>query len=176
MIYSGISHDSNGDRTRHILPGEKGERQEVKTDRATGKPLGNRGKMNTLFDYLTHVKGIEYILALLFLAGYILFAELLKPTPFKTIRETTKENVEFVGKTGYKSILKTVSRTVAAPFIGLAYVAALPFVFMFAIGTAALHGIVGMAHRSISFGWRPMEAYLSGRKKRKGEKRKEEGQ
>ena len=131
--------------------------------------------MNTLFDYLTHVKGIEYILALLFLAGYILYAEFLKPTPFKTMRETTEENVKFMEKAGFANILKTLGRAAAAPFIGLGYIIALPFVFIFAIGGAVLHGIVGMARRSSSFGWRPMEAYLSGRKKRKGERKKEEG-
>ncbi|HXX58793.1 MAG TPA: hypothetical protein VEI96_12390 [Thermodesulfovibrionales bacterium] len=130
--------------------------------------------MNTLFDYLTHVKGIEYILALLFLVGYILYAELLKPMPFKTIKETTEENVKFMEKAGLANILKTLGRAAAAPFIGLGYVIALPFLFVFAIGEAALRGIVGMARRSISFGWRPMEAYLSGRKKKRGQKKKEE--
>jgi hypothetical protein len=132
--------------------------------------------MYTLYDYITHVKGVEYIIALLFMAGYILYAEKLKPKPFKTVTETAKEDMASIEKTGYKSILKTLGRVVAAPFIGLTYVAVLPFAFLFAIGIAALHGIVNTARRSISFGWRPMEAYLSGRKKRKGEKKKEEGQ
>ncbi|HXX57251.1 MAG TPA: hypothetical protein VEI96_04565, partial [Thermodesulfovibrionales bacterium] len=64
---------------------------------------------------------------------------------------------------------------VAAPFIGLAFVIALPFAFLAVIGMSALHNIVGAPHRGLFFGWRPMKAYLTGGKKGKGEK-KEEGQ
>jgi len=134
-------------------------------------PAGKEEKMYTLYDYLTHVKGIEYLISLLFIAGYILYAEILKPKPFKTVTEDTKEDLEFVKKAGYKSVLKTLGRILAAPFIGLAYVVALPFALMFAIGTAALHGVLSMAHRTMNFGWRPLEAYLTGKKKRKEEKK-----
>jgi hypothetical protein len=136
-------------------------------------PSGKEGKMYTLFDYLTRVKGVEYIIALLFMAGYILYAEILKPKSFKTLKETAKEDLAFMKETGSKNILKMLGRIVAAPFIGLAYVVALPFAFMFALGRVALHGILGMARKSIAFGWRPMEAYLTGKRKRKEEKREE---
>jgi hypothetical protein len=129
--------------------------------------------MYTLYDYLTHVKGIEYLISLLFIAGYILYAEILKPKPFKTVTEDAKEDLKFVEDTGFRNILKTLGRIVAAPFIGLAYVVALPFAFMFAIGTAALHGVLSMAHRTMYFGWRPLEAYLTGKKKRKEEKKED---
>jgi 4-hydroxybenzoate polyprenyltransferase len=132
--------------------------------------------MYTLYDYLTRVKGVEYIISLLFIAGYILYAEILKPKPFKTVTETAKEDLEFIKKAGYKNVLKTLGRIVAAPFIGLAYVVALPFAFMFAIGTAALHGIFSLVHGSIPFGWRPLEAYLTGKKKKREEKKKDESQ
>jgi hypothetical protein len=131
------------------------------------------GKMFTLYDYLTHVKGVEYLISLLFMALYILYAEILKPKPFKTIAEDAKDDMTFIGKTGHKAMLKTLGRIVAAPFIGLAYVVALPFAFMFAIGTAALHGVLSMAHRTMYFGWRPLEAYLTGKKKRKEEKKED---
>jgi hypothetical protein len=129
--------------------------------------------MYTLYDYLTHVKGIEYLISLLFIAGYILYVEILKPKPFKTLTEDAKEDLKFIENTGYRNILKTLGRIVAAPFIGLAYVVALPFAFMFAIGTAALHGVLSMAHRTMYFGWRPLEAYLTGKKKRKEEKKED---
>ena len=127
--------------------------------------------MFTLYDYLTHVKGVEYIMALLFMAGYIIYAEILKPRPFKAITETTKEDMAFMGKKGYKGLFKTLGRIMAAPFIGLAYVVALPVAFLVAVGMAVVHSIVGVAHRSMSFGWRPMEAYLSGKTKRRKEKK-----
>jgi len=65
---------------------------------------------------------------------------------------------------------------VLAPFIGLAYVIALPFI---AIGTVlavagkkAVTGAANLAGNLASFGWRPLEAYLSGKKKLKGKKDK----
>ena len=127
--------------------------------------------MYTIYDYLTHVKGIEYLLALLFMAGYILYAELLKPKPFKTLKETAKEDLDFMKGIGPRNILRTLGRVVAAPFIGLAYVFVLPFVFMFTLGTTVLHNVLSVARRSIAFGWRPLEAYLTGRKKAEEKKR-----
>ncbi|MGE5893524.1 MAG: hypothetical protein ACM34I_05670 [bacterium] len=63
---------------------------------------------------------------------------------------------------------------IAGPLLGLLYVIALPFI---AIGTVAVLGggkLIGSLFRwlkSIStFGWKPTEAYLSGKKKRKKEK------
>ena len=132
--------------------------------------------MYTLYDYITHVKGVEYIIALLFMAGYILYAEIFKPKPFQSITETATEDLEFIENAGYRRMLKTLGKIVAAPFIGLAYVIALPFAFLFALGMAALNAALRLAHEAIAFGWRPMEAYLSGRKKRKGARKKEGGQ
>lgn len=58
---------------------------------------------------------------------------------------------------------------VTAPFIGLAYVVALPFMAIGTVltlitkkvGVKAYHAVANLA----SFGWRPMEAYLAGRKR-----------
>lgn len=131
--------------------------------------------MHTLYDYLTHVKGIEYILALIFVAVYILYAELLKPDPFKRVRDSGREDINFLRKTGLKKIVKTLGLIVIAPFIGLAYVIALPFVFAFALGKAVLNSVLSLARRKLApFTWRPMEAYLAGRKKRREKEKKEE--
>ena len=60
---------------------------------------------------------------------------------------------------------------VTAPFIGLAYVIALPFI---AIGTVSAllakkvaTKMYGTLATLTSFGWRPMEAYLAGKKNRR---------
>lgn len=57
------------------------------------------------------------------------------------------------------------------PFLGLLYVLCLPFIglvtIMSLIVRKLVHGILGMIGKSLSFGWRPKEAYLSGKKKRK---------
>ena len=130
--------------------------------------------MNTLFDFVTQVKGVEYILSVLFIAGYLIFAEILKPKPFKTVVESGREEVEHMKEMGYRNTLKTVRKIAAAPFIGLAYIVALPFAFAYALGSAAVGGILTMVGKEAVFGWRPTEAYLAGKKKKKEEKKKEE--
>jgi hypothetical protein len=137
-------------------------------------PERKEEKMNTLYDFITHVKGVEYLLAILFIAGYILYAEALKPKPFKTLVESGKEDLEFIKERGLANTLKSIGKIAAAPFIGLAYVIMLPFTFVYALGTAALNGIFALAGRSASFGWRPTEAYLAGKKKDKKKKVEEE--
>ena len=129
--------------------------------------------MHTMFDYITQIKGVEYILSLLFIAGYILYAEVLKPKPFRTLKEAGKEDLEFI-RTNRSATFTTIRKIAAAPFIGLAYIVSLPFAFAYAVGTAALNGILGLAGRSASFGWRPTEAYLAGKKKKKEEKKQDE--
>jgi hypothetical protein len=95
----------------------------------------------------------------------MLYWEALKPKPFKSVATIAKEDLDHIRETG--GTLKTVGKIAAAPFIGLAYVAILPFSFLFALGSAAVHGLVPEA----TFGWSPVRAYLAGRKKRKEAKK-----
>ncbi len=69
------------------------------------------------------------------------------------------------------SIGQRVGALVLGPVFGLAYVICMPFV---AIGTIVtlltgkvMGGILGLVRDLVSFGWRPSEAYLSGRKRKK---------
>ena len=136
--------------------------------------------MHTLVDFLTRVKGVEYILSVLTITGFILFLELLKPAPFKSLRKLIGEDVAFLREEGFRSVLKTVGRFAAGPFIGLLYVVSLPFLFVYTLavelrgmaaeGMAAALDAVGA---SAVFGWRPGEAYLAGRKARKAGKKAE---
>lgn len=125
--------------------------------------------MHTLFDFITHIKGIEYIVAISAIGAYMLYWEFLKPRPFKAVMETGREDLHHIRKAGYSSIIKTMGKVIAAPFIGLAYVVALPIGFAYALGSAAINGVLSLAGREASFGWRPTEAYLSGKKKEKKE-------
>jgi hypothetical protein len=66
-------------------------------------------------------------------------------------------------------------KLVMAPIVGLLYVIALPFI---AIGTVAavmgkkaVEGLYHVVGNLVSFGWRPLEANLEGKKK--GRKRRE---
>lgn len=58
---------------------------------------------------------------------------------------------------------------VAGPVLGLLYVIALPFIAMgtvvAAIGKKVLEGAASLAGNLVSFGWRPLEAHLAGKKK-----------
>jgi hypothetical protein len=121
--------------------------------------------MYTLYDYITYIKGVEYLLALGFITGFLLLNELLKAKPFGTLKAMWKEDAGYL-KANHTAALKTIGRIASAPFIGLAYVVALPFAFTFAIGSS----IGRTAAPAFSFGWRPVEAYLTGRKKKKVKK------
>jgi uncharacterized membrane protein len=136
--------------------------------------------MHTLVDFLTRVKGVEYILSVLTITGFVLFLEVLKPAPFQPLRKLIGEDVAFLREEGFRSVMKTVGRAVAVPFIGLLYVIALPFLFVYYLavelrGMAAerMATALDAVGASAVFGWRPSEAYLAGRKARKEEKKDE---
>ena len=120
--------------------------------------------MNSTFDFITHVKGVEYILSLTFIAGFILYSEVLKPKPFKRVKETGRDDLEYVRRNGVKNTLKMVGKVAAAPFIGLLYIILLPVGMVSALAYAVVAGVAGKGE---SFSWRPAEAYLSGKKKTK---------
>lgn len=129
--------------------------------------------MHTLVDFMTHVKGIEYILSILFIGGFLLLWEVLKPRPFATVVSSGKEDWEHLKQMGYRGTLRNIGKIAAAPFIGLAYVILLPFGFFFILLSEAVNLLVkvvfGVLGKSVSFDWNPMEAYFSGRKKKQSE-------
>jgi len=59
----------------------------------------------------------------------------------------------------------------SSPIIGLLYVVFLPFIGIATLaafaGRKVLGGMASVAGKTISFGWRPVDAYLAGRKKGK---------
>lgn len=65
----------------------------------------------------------------------------------------------------------------AGPIIGLLYVILLPFIGITTVGLLAVRKVVGgllsLIGKSISFGWRPKEAYLTGKKKGKKENKED---
>lgn len=139
--------------------------------------------MHTLTDFMTHVKGVEYLISVLAITGFVFFVEILKPKPFRTLKKSISEDVEHLRNEGKENTMRTFKRLAAAPFIGLFYVVSLPFVFMYAVGRECfgragevLEGAFGMAGRTFAFGWRPMESYLGGKKdkKDKGNAKEEE--
>jgi hypothetical protein len=135
--------------------------------------------MHTLVDFLTRVKGVEYILSVLTITGFILYIEILKPSPFRSLSKRIGEDLAFLREEGFRSFLRTVGRVFAAPFIGLFYVIALPFLFVHTLavelGGMAAEGVaraLDAIGATAVFGWRPSEAYLSGRKAKRAKKGK----
>jgi hypothetical protein len=63
---------------------------------------------------------------------------------------------------------------IAGPVIGLLYVISLPFIAIATVATLAagkvVNGLLSLAGTSLSFEWRPREAYLAGKKKKKDKK------
>lgn len=67
----------------------------------------------------------------------------------------------------------------AGPVLGLIFAVFLPFIgiamTMSLVTRKLVDGLASAAAGSLSFGWRPIEAYLSGRKNRKARGRKKDG-
>lgn len=127
--------------------------------------------MYTLVDFITHVKGIEYIMSLLAIAGFLLFWEILKPRPFRSVVETGKDDLSHIEQSGgFRHVMKSVAKIATAPFIGLAYIVMLPVGFFAALAIGAVNlamkGAAAIMGKSATFEWRPMEAYLAGKKKK----------
>jgi len=72
------------------------------------------------------------------------------------------------------SMLKKAAMLLLGPVVGLIYVVFLPFASIAAIivmaGGYALEKLWSLTRNMVYFGWRPSEAYLSGKKK-KGQKK-----
>jgi hypothetical protein len=127
--------------------------------------------MFTLVDFITHVKGIEYLMSIAAIAGFLVFWEVLKPRPFKTVVETGKDDLAHIEQTGgFRNVMKSVGKIAAAPFIGLAYIVMLPVGFFAALAIGgvnlAMKGAASLVGKSATFEWRPVEAYLAGKKRK----------
>ncbi len=126
--------------------------------------------MNSLFDFITHVKGVEYLLALSAIGIFIIFWEILKDKPFPFFVDTAQDDFVHLKQMGISGLFKTIGRLIAAPFIGLGYLLILPFAFIYMLMVATLGSVFVLIGRETAFGWRPMEAYLSGRKAERDKK------
>jgi hypothetical protein len=118
--------------------------------------------MDTLFDFTTKVKGVEYLIAISAIVRFILFLEILKNKPFKSLRDIVRDELRYVKEHGLSP-----ARLLTALFRGIIYVISLPFAFFLGIGTVLINSLSKAAGGSSVFSWRPMEAYFSGRKKNK---------
>ena len=69
---------------------------------------------------------------------------------------------------------KEIAALLLGPLMGLVYFITLPFIAIATVaavvGKKVLTGTVDVARNLASFGWRPTEAYLAGKKKKRRDK------
>jgi hypothetical protein len=133
--------------------------------------------MYTLFDFMTHVKGIEYIISVLSIGAFMVFWEVLKPKPFATVVSKGKEDLAHLKESG--DTIKYVRQMAAAPFIGLAYIVILPVGFFVVVLSEGVNlvvkGVSTLLGKDVSFDWRPMEAYFTGKQRKQMESKSDKG-
>jgi hypothetical protein len=117
--------------------------------------------MHTLFDFISSVNGIQYGLALIFMFGFIIFTEILKPKPFQGLVKAAAEDIGFIKAQGKGKAVGLIKATAMAPLYALFYLAAVPVLFVH--GIAVLFGKVIIATTAI--GWSPVHAYFARRGK-----------
>jgi len=122
--------------------------------------------MHTLFDFISSVNAVQYGLSLLFIVGFIIFNEILKPRPFDGLVEAIVEDVRFI-RTGGK--MKPLMKKIAvAPVYTFIYLASLPLLFLQGMAVLSGRGIASVT----SAGWSPVRAYFAGRNKTKKSKKR----
>ena len=129
--------------------------------------------MYTLFDFMTHVKGIEYLVSVASIAVFMVFWEVLKPKPFATVISAGRDDLEHIKQNGYRETMKFAGKIAAAPFIGAMYVVMLPVGFFFMalaeVVNLTVKGVSTLMGRDMSFDWNPVEAYFTGKKRKQAE-------
>jgi hypothetical protein len=126
--------------------------------------------MHTLFDYVSSVNKVQYGLALLFVFGFIIVTEILRPRPFKGLLKSVADDARSVKYQGKEKIVQLIKNTAMAPVFVLLYLAAVPVLFFRATAESLGKGIGEVT----SAGWSPVRAYFAGRgktKKGEGEKK-----
>jgi hypothetical protein len=122
--------------------------------------------MHTLFDFISNVNAVQYVIALLSIPGFIIFSEVLKARPFKGLRESVADDVRFIKAQDKGERLQVVRNAAMAPFYFLTYLAAVPVLFVQGMAEPVGRGIGAMT----SGGWSPVRAYFAGRRKSKKSK------
>jgi hypothetical protein len=122
--------------------------------------------MHTLFDFISNVNAVQYGIALLSIAGFVIFSEALKANPFKGLRETVAEDVRFIKAQDKGTRIQMAKNVAMAPLYFLTYLASVPVLFVQGMTEPIGRGIGAMT----TGGWSPVRAYFAGRRKTKKSK------
>jgi hypothetical protein len=123
--------------------------------------------MHTLFDFVTRVNGVQYLLAFLFIFGVIIFFEIMKPRPFKGLAASVSEDAQFIKAQGKEGNVQLLKNMAMAPVYLVVYLAAVPVLF--------LKGMAEPVGALTSAGWSPVRAYFTGARKAKKAKGNDSG-
>lgn len=116
---------------------------------------------NTMFDYMSASNGLQYLMALGFIAGFLILWEVLMSTrPFRALFSSIAEDLRFTRELGIGGVVAIAKSTVQAAVLVAVYLAAVPLLFAQGLGSAAFRGVSA----GVSFGWSPIRAYFTGRK------------
>lgn len=123
--------------------------------------------MHTLFDFIGSVSAVQYVLSLLFMFGFLIFNQALKPKPFEGLVRSVTEDIRFVRSQEKITFIKLAKNMALAPVYALFYFASLPMLFFQGITTVIGKGLIDVS----SARWSPVRAYFTGRKKTKKSKK-----
>ena len=116
---------------------------------------------HTLFDFITKVNSMQYLLVILFTGGFILLWEMLKPEPFKSFATSLAEDMRFLKQSGRLEGVKLIKSAFTAALLFGIYLVSIPVLFVAGLGGA----VVRSGGAVFSGEWSPVEAYFTGRKK-----------
>lgn len=124
--------------------------------------------MNTLVDFVTQTKGMEYLLAIGFIFGYAVFFEFLRPGPFAGLARDVRQDLDYLRSSGGRNDMRRLARNMLKlPLVAGAYLFALPAYFIMGIGLK-VEGALAGTFAGGSMAWRPLESYLTGRANKRG--------
>ncbi|HMK55200.1 MAG TPA: hypothetical protein VK448_01025 [Dissulfurispiraceae bacterium] len=116
--------------------------------------------MHTLFDFISNVNGVEYALGLLFMLGFVVLGEILKPKPFQGLVKAVADDIGFIKSAPDGRLAGLLKSLAMAPLCALFYLAAVPVLFV--------HGIAVLCSKIIAattaIGFSPVQAYFTGRR------------
>lgn len=112
--------------------------------------------MHTLFDFITRTDAAEYALMLLFIFGFIVFLQIMKPGPFKRLRELAAGEMRFLKSQDRNRVFRFARNAALAPAYFAFYLISLPFLFT-----------LGLTEPLATAQWSPVRAYFTGKKAHK---------
>ncbi len=116
--------------------------------------------MHTLYDFISEVNAMQYLLAVVSVAGFIIFIEIFKPKPFKGLSKMIAEDVGFVKEQGKGNNIQLVKNAITGSAYAALYIISIPLLF--------LHGVSVLMSRLFTLftyiGWSPVRAYFAGKK------------